>query len=144
MSTHRVPRLFDHLWSDHGLSEADINDDDLTGQHDALHAVPVADWPDSAFRHAHRLPARLSPSVEKLLLDAASAGFTVAGTERRLHVFKADRWGNVRHGIMVYLTDRGGFHQGHRTDVDLSLALKIGTIKRCREILDLPTTPPSP
>jgi hypothetical protein len=79
-----------------------------------------------------------TPMVAKLLRDAAAAGLTVEHSgPHRLDIFEPKRGGV---GVRIYLTETGGFHEAHRTDVDLSLALGIRTIKAVRKIMRLEAT----
>lgn len=80
----------------------------------------------------------LTPAISKLIADAAAAGFTITWDANRLAIAKGPyRRGLPHRGVMLYLTPTGGFYDAHRIDVELSLALKINSIKLVRRILEL-------
>lgn len=80
----------------------------------------------------------LTPAISKLIRDADAAGFTITWDANRLAIAKGPyRRGLPHRGVMLYLTPTGGYLSSHRIDVDLSLALELGTIKLTREVLGL-------
>lgn len=90
---------------------------------------------------------RFTTSVRTLLNDAEAAGYDVvvrsmdtvdgAPSINSVTIVKHDRRGRITSGVWLFISEREGFSEALRIDVDLVNALSIRTIKDTRKVLGL-------
>lgn len=92
-------------------------------------------------------PSRVTPTVQRLLDDAMTAGYVCEVVHMGANSIVLDLVQYTKHrtnpkvkmGVRLFLSfPRGAFHQAHRIDVPLDLTVTIRTVKQVRSILGLP------
>lgn len=77
-----------------------------------------------------------STKITALLDDAEAKGYTVHEEDKRVFITKGKTLRS--YGVVVYVDGAtGSFVTANRSDVDLSIALSIRTIKAVRKALDI-------
>jgi len=72
--------------------------------------------------------------VNELLVDAEAAGHSI---EEHGYYFDIRGPKRTSPGIALYVSETGAFHEAHRNDVNLELALGIRSLGAVRKVLHL-------